>query len=164
MNFIAAALFGFTVAYKPVAGTEYSDRVCTTWPLEGTYVGSEASLRVAVPDYNQMGLTGAKTSAPLIFPRQSYLIDGLPIPKTDMISQLNLNNMEAEVTVIRKGIVSDKTGWSCDGELDQDTTFRQWDIAVSIASSNYTMHFAVPQSNAEFISPFESANFFTEFF
>lgn len=145
-------------------GLEYSDPVCTTWPLEGTLVGGEASLRVAIPDYNQMGLTGAKTTAPLEFPRQSYLIDGLPIPKTDMISQINLNHVETEVIVARQGLVTDKTGWSCDGDLDQGTDFRQWDIVVSIAPFSYTMQFAVPDSNALYFAPWEAWNLWTEFF
>ena len=48
-------------------GLHYSDPTCTSWPLLGTLVGSETSLRFAVPDYVGLGKTGAKTFAPLVF-------------------------------------------------------------------------------------------------
>ena len=57
------------------SGLRYDDWVSATWPLQGTYVPQEASLRVAVPDYIGQGKTGAKTLDPVMFPRQTYEID-----------------------------------------------------------------------------------------
>ncbi len=75
-------------------GLSYPDGVCTTWPLLGEYLPATGSLRSAVPDYNRHGWVGARTLSPLMFRRQSYLIDGIDgLWKTDMISQANLNNV-----------------------------------------------------------------------
>jgi len=144
-------------------GLLYNDPTCTTWPLLGTLVGSETSLRLAVPDYVGLGKTGAKTFAPLVFPRQSYLIDGLPIPKTDAISQLNLNQTTTEVMITRGELVSDKTGWKCVGSLDADT-YQQWDTSAIVGPMTYDIAFALPDSNARFITSNELINFRTEFY
>ena len=169
-------LFGFMRLYAPedvdtyllesnlyARGLLYSHPTCTTWPLIGTLVGSETSLRLAVPDYPGVGKTGAKTSAPSIFPLQSYLIDGLPIPKTDAISQLNLNQETAEVIVTRGGLVSDKTAWKCAGSLDADT-YRRWNISATINSIAYSVSFALPDGNARYLTFWEPINFRTEFY
>jgi hypothetical protein len=169
-------LFGFMRLYTPGAihtyllesnlytrGLRYSDPTCTTWPLVGTLVGSEASLRLAVPDYVGLGKTGAKTFAPFVFPRQSYLIDGLPAPKTDAISQMSFNQTTTEVMFTRGGLVSDKTGWKCDGPLDADT-YRQWDASATAGDMTYNVAFALPDGNARYITPNELAGFRTEFF
>ncbi len=61
----------------------YSDGGCTTWPLLGTYREAEASLRLAIPDYNyHFGLTpgittGILTREPVGYPVQTYLIDNI---------------------------------------------------------------------------------------
>jgi hypothetical protein len=144
-------------------GLLYDDPVCTTWPLQGTYVGSESSLRVAVPDYIGLGKTGARTSAPLEFPRQSYFIDGGPVPKTDMISQSNLNGITGEVKVERGGLVTDKSGWRCEGDLDS-SDYRRWSAQVVIAPASHDLSFALPDSNARYFAPWEILNFYTEFF
>ncbi len=169
-------LFGFIPIYTPGAivtyslesnlytlGLIYDHPICTTWPLLGTRVGSKASLRLAVPDYVGLGKTGAKTFAASIFPLQSYLIDNLPIPKTDAISQLNLNQTTTEVMITRAGLVSDKTGWKCVDPLDADT-YRQWDTSATIGSTTYNVAFALPDSNARFISPGGPIIFRTEFY
>lgn len=144
-------------------GRIYSDHTCTSWPLLGTIVASEASLRMAVPDYIELGRTGAKTFDAVTFPRQSYNIDGGPIEKTDMISQLNLNATTGQITILRGGIITDKTGWKCVGDLD-DTDYRQWDATVSVSGSDYRLAYALPDANAKYLLPFEFINFRTEFF
>jgi hypothetical protein len=145
-------------------GLSYTDQVCTTWPLLGTLVGSEASLRLAVPDYNDEGMTGAKTFASAMFPRQSYKIDGGPIDKTDMISQVNLNGITAEVEITRGDLVTDKTGWKCSGDLDASTTYQQWDATVRMGGMEYKLAFALPATSAAYFAPWEVLNYFTEFF
>jgi hypothetical protein len=145
-------------------GLSYTDQVCTTWPLVGTLIGSEASLRVAVPDYIDEGMTGAKTFASGMFPRQSYKIDGGPIDKTDMISQINLNGITAEVEISRGNLVTDKTGWKCSGDLDASTTYQQWDATVRIGAIQYKLAFALPAASATYFAPWEVLNYFTEFF
>jgi len=144
-------------------GLLYDDPVCTTWPLQGTYVGSESSLRVAVPDYIGLAKTGAKTFSPLQFPRQSYLIDGSTVPKTDMISQLNLNGITGEVKVERGGLITDKSGWRCEGDLDS-SDHRRWNAQVMIGPASHDLSFALPDSNARYFAPWEILNFYTEFF
>lgn len=169
-------LFGFMRLYTPGAidtyllesnlytrGLLYSDPTCTTWPLLGTLVGSETSLRLAVPDYVGQGKTGAKTFAPFVFPRQSYLIDGLPIPKTDAISQIDFGQATTEVVITRGGLVSDKTGWKCAGSLDADT-YLQWDATVTVGAMAYNVAFALPDSNARYITSGALINFRTEFY
>ncbi|UCC82862.1 MAG: hypothetical protein JSW46_18155 [Gemmatimonadota bacterium] len=169
-------LFGFIPLYTPGAertyslesnlytlGLIYDHPICTTWPLLGTRVGSEASLRLAIPDYAGLGKTGMKTFAPSVFPLQNYLIDGLPIPKTDAISQLNLNQTTTEVMITRGGLVSDKMGWKCAGPLDADT-YRQWDASATVGSTPYNVSFASPASNARFISSGAPIIFRTEFY
>ncbi len=169
-------LFGFSRLYTPGAidtyllesnlytrGLRYSDPICTTWPLLGTLVGSETSLRLAVPDYVGLGKTGAKTFAPFVFPRQSYLIDGLPIPKTDAISQMDLGQTTTEVVITRGDLVSDKTGWKCAGSLDADT-YLQWDASVNVGATAYHVAFALPEGNARYITSGELIGFRTEFF
>nr|NIM94559.1 hypothetical protein [Anaerolineales bacterium] len=169
-------LFGFIPLYTPGAertyslesnlytlGLIYNHPICTTWPLLGTRVGSEASLRLAVPDYAGLGKTGMKTFAPSVFPLQSYLIDNLPIPKTDAISQLNLNQRTTEVTITRSGLVSDKIGWKCAGPLDADT-YRQWDASATVGPTTYNVSFVSPESNARFISSGAPIIFRTEFY
>ncbi|MEH6589816.1 MAG: hypothetical protein V7746_06165 [Halioglobus sp.] len=144
-------------------GLHYSDPTCTSWPLLGTLVGSESSLRFAVPDYVGLGKTGAKTFSPLIFPRQSYLIDGLPYPKTDAISQLNLNQTTTQITITRGGLVSDKTGWKCVDSLDSDE-YRQWDMSAIFGAMTHDVAFALPDNNARFITNHETLFFNTEFY
>jgi hypothetical protein len=110
-----------------------------------------------------LGKTGAKTFAPLVFPRQSYLIDGLPIPKTDAISQLDLGQTTTEVVITRGGLVSDKIGWKCFGSLDADV-YRRWDASAAVGPTTYDVAFALPDSHARFITSGELINFRTEFY
>ncbi|NIS81010.1 MAG: hypothetical protein GTO14_12565 [Anaerolineales bacterium] len=169
-------LFGFIPLYTPGAARKYSlesnlytlgliydHPICTTWPLTGERVVSEASLRLAIPDYAGLGKTGMKSFAPSVFPLQSYLIDNLPIPKTDAISQLNLNQTTTEVMITSGGLVSDKTGWKCAGPLDADT-YRQWDASATVGPTTYNVAFASPESNARFISSAAPIIFRTEFY
>ncbi len=144
-------------------GLLYNNPVCTSWPLEGTFSPNEASLRVAVPDYVELGKTGAKTLSTDIFPRQSYNIDNLSTRKTDMISQINLNSVAVEVIVERGPLIDDKTGWKCEGNLDE-TVFRQWKVRVTIDCVEHTLLFALPDANAQYLTHYELLNFFTEFY
>ncbi len=141
----------------------YSDPVCTTWPLQGDHNAGESSLRVAVPDYVGRGLTGARTSDPA-FPRQTYLIDGIPgLWKTDMISQFDMTGMSGTVDVARGDLIVDPSGWRCDGDLDAATSFREWDITVTIGGSPYVMMIALPDAGAHYVTPYEALVFYTEF-
>lgn len=145
-------------------GLRYDDSVYTTWPLQGTYAYQEASLRVAVPDYILDGKTGAQTFAPEMFPRQTYEIDGIDgLWKTDLITQTDLNQVEGSVLVTRGDIVTNLAGWRTDGgDLPLDT-YRQWDVAVSLGQQMYSMAFAFPDANAQWLSSWEPLIFFSEF-
>ena len=143
-------------------GLQYSDHTCTSWPPLGTLIKNEASLRMAVPDYIQLGDTGAKTFDPVTFPRQSYNIDGGPIEKTDMISQLNLNQITGQIEIARGEVVADKSGWKCSGDLDS-STYRQWDAMVSFSGTDYQLAYALPDASAQYLTPYEFIRFRTEF-
>jgi hypothetical protein len=143
----------------------YTDPVCTTWPLQGEHRSGESSLRVAVPDYVQKGLTGAKTRDPDRFPRQTYLIDGIPnLWKTDMISQFDCTGFSGTVKVARGGLVTNLQGWRCDGDLDPGTSFRKWKVTVALQGTRDHMTIALPDESAHYITPYEALVFYTEFF
>lgn len=143
-------------------GLSYSDHTCTSWPLLGTLIENEASLRMAVPNYVQLADTGAKTFDPLTFPRQTYDIDGGPIEKTDMISQLNLNEITGQIEVARGQVVADESGWKCSGDLDA-TPYRQWDATVGLSNTDYPLAYALPDASAQYLAPYEFIRFRTEF-
>jgi cysteine-rich repeat protein len=149
-------------------GLTYSDPVCTIWPMTGSEL-SGASLRMAVPDYVGQGKTGAKTSAPAMFPRQTYFIDGRSGWKTDLISQLSLDGTEGTVEIRRGALVTDTTGWSktqppasCTGTLDT-TLYREWNATVTIGANAYGMTFALPDTNARYLLGSEFFNAYSEF-
>ena len=145
-------------------GLTYPNGVCTTWPLLGQYLPATGSLRSAVPDYNRHGWVGARTLSPGMFPRQSYLIDGIDgLWKTDMISQANLNNVECAVEIQRGGMVTNRNDWKCSGLLDTNVVFREWSVVNSFAGANYTNLYAFPETNARFITPHEVLGFGSEF-
>ncbi len=145
-------------------GLRYDDWVYTTWPMQGTHVPGESSLRVAVPDYVAAGKTGAKTFSPEMFPRQTYEIDGIAgVWKTDLISQTNMNQRECGVTMMRGGLVTDLSGWRADGTDLPADTYRQWNVTVEFGQATYQMAFALPDGNASYLDPWETLIFFTEF-
>jgi hypothetical protein len=169
-------LFGWHRFYGPGTDTylletnlysdayRYVDQICTTWPLQGQYLPAQGSLRVAVPDYNLHGRTGAKTLDAIMFPRQTYEIDGIAgLWKTDMISQMNINGLDGAVAITRGQIVTDKTGWKCTGTLD-DSTYREWDALVTIDQTSFGMKFALPDNEARYFFPWEIFSLGTEFF
>jgi len=145
-------------------GLRFDDWVYTTWPMQGTHVAGESSLRVAVPDYVAAGKTGAKTCSPEMFPRQTYEIDGIAgLWKTDLISQTNMNQQECRVTMMRGDVVTDLSGWRPDGTDLPADTYRQWDVTVEFGQAMYEMAFALPDGNARYLDPSEPLVFFTEF-
>jgi len=145
-------------------GLRYDDWVYTTWPLQGTYAQQEASLRVAVPDYIGEGKTGAKTFDPLMFPRQTYEIDGIDgLWKTDLITQTDLNQIEGSVMMTRGDIITDLSGWRADGSYLPLDAYRQWNVAVAFGPQTYNMAFALPDANARWLAPWEPLTFFSEF-
>lgn len=144
-------------------GLRYEGDVQTTWPMKGDFIPQEASLRMAVPDYNKKGKTGARTLNPVLFPRQAYLVDGIrDLPKTDLISQANLNGEEVSVEIQRGKLVKEKDGWKPGGELDGDQ-YRQWDARATIKGKRYEMAFALPEAGAQYLSAAEIMHFCTEF-
>jgi hypothetical protein len=144
-------------------GLRYDGDVQTTWPMKGRWTAKEASLRMAIPDYNGQGKTGAKTFSPKQFPRQAYLIDGIKdLPKTDLISQLNLNGQEVSVELARGELIKEKQGWKLAGALDDDE-YRQWNARVTIGGDDYTMAFAVPDASGRYLAREEMLFFSTEF-
>lgn len=145
-------------------GLRYVDWTYTKWPMLGTRMSQEASLRVAIPDYVREGRTGARTSSPEMFPRQTYEIDGVNgLWKTDLVSQTNLNKTECAVEMTRAGIVSDLSGWRVDDSDLPAGAYRQWNVRVEFDRREYGMSFVVPDMNGEELCTWESLIFFTEF-
>ncbi|KKT20958.1 MAG: Peptidase S8 and S53, subtilisin, kexin, sedolisin, partial [Parcubacteria group bacterium GW2011_GWB1_43_8] len=149
--------------------SSYSDPVCSGgWEKvsSGLTIG-QSTLRIAAPDYVRKGKVGMKTINPLYFPRITYLIDNIPdLFKTDAISQDNLNGKEGTVEILRRGIItdSDKTGWKCGGiSLDSDI-YREWNVKTIINSYSHQVLIALPESGAQYLTPYELINFRTEFF
>ncbi len=146
------------------AGLRYDDWVDTTWPLQGDYVQKEASLRVAVPDYIGEGKTGAKTFDPVMFPRQTYEIDGIDgLWKTDLIAQTDLNQTEGSVLMTRGEIITDLSGWRADGDNLPLDSYRQWNVAVDFGQQTYSMAFALPDANARWLASWEPITIISEF-
>jgi len=169
-------LFGFHRVWGPngtymlesnlyADGLRYADGIVTTWPMRGTYLPAAGSLRVAVQDYFNPVHCGAKTLSPEMFPRQTYLVDGIPdLWKTDMISQTNLNGREFHVEVSRGGLIQDYNDWQGAEALDRNTVFREWRIFVTIDGLIYSNMYAVPEDYGAHLCWYECLNFGSEFF
>ena len=146
-------------------GFTCTNGVCTTWPEIGTENYSHSSLRSDIPDYNEHGWIGAKSSSPQMFPRQSYWIDGINgLTKMDLITQTNMNGVECSVQLARAGLVTDRTGWNCANLLDTNVTFREWDAFITFGGATYTNRFAVPDANGQYFAFYEIFDFLSEFF
>lgn len=144
----------------------YTDPVVTTWPLIGDDIQEEATMRLSIGDYNKKGFVGVKTGDAVNFPRQSYLIDGHGVPKTDMISQFNLNSgATGEVDVVRGDVVTDHSGWKWNGmPLARNVVFREWDMTFIFGGKSYPTRIAFPDRNSSFVVPGELLVFGSEFF
>jgi len=141
----------------------YDDWAVTTWPLVGSYRAGETSVRIAAPDWANAGMVGTRTMSPSMFPRQTYLIDGLEnVWKTDMISQADLVGKDCEVEIIRGPLISDLSGWRHDGPLPEGS-YRRWDARVAIESAIHEMAFAFPEADARYLCNGEVFNFATEY-
>ena len=145
-------------------GLRFADGICTTWPLLGTERPAQSSLRSAIPDYNLHGWTGAQSLSPVMFPKQTYEIDGiLNLWKMDAISQTNLNGVECDVQLARAAIITNLTGWNCAGLLDTNVAFREWDSMITFGGTTYTNRFALPDANGRYVTSYEIFDFFSEF-
>lgn len=146
-------------------GLRYGDGILTNWPMAGEYRPNEASLRIAAEDYFNSRKVGAKTTAPSMFPRQTYEIDGLEnVMKTDLVSQRDMTGEDFAVTIERGSLVTNRAGWLPDGSDLPSGPFREWQITVTGATNTHSMSFAFPDDQARFLYPFEIFNFATEIF
>ena len=144
----------------------YFDPVCSGgWEKLNNMTIGQSTLRIAVPDYIKKGKTGLKTDNSSYFPRINYGIDNVAdVPKTDVISQANLNGQEGTIETLRGNITNDKSGWKCDGKVLDGDTYRQWNIKTTIGNSTYQTSIALPENGAKYLTPYELINFRTEFF
>jgi len=146
-------------------GFAFTNQVCTTWPEIGNELYSQSSLRSDIPDYNEHGFIGSQSSSPLMFPKQTYWIDGIPnLTKMDLITQTNMNGVECSMQLSRGGLVTNLSGWNCANQLDTNITFREWDATITFAGSTYTNRFALPDANGQYFTSYEIFDFLTEFF
>ena len=149
----------------------YSHGGCTTWPLLGQYHEGQASLRLAIPDYNyHFGLTPGITTGilsrdPAGYPVQTYLIDNIPnLYKSDAISQRSLNGATALVTIERGPTVTGTSSYARCGRALQPGTYRVWTMRVAVSNRTPSIiKFVVPDGSGRYIAPFEILNFFSEF-
>jgi hypothetical protein len=191
-------IFGFNEVYAPgsifpgyipymlesniYAGTVlYQDNGCTTWPPLGTFTnGSIGSIRLALGDYafhhgqEQGRTTGIRTTDPVNYPVQQYVIDGInAFPKADAISQFDVKHTDMLVTIERGQTLTDVTAYTRCGVPLLPRTYRQWSIKVEMPGREpYMSTFVVPDakgrylvagSNEEF-SPYNGVmNFASEF-
>ena len=148
----------------------YSNPVCTVWPLLGTWKAGESSLRIAAADYegnyvpSLAGRLGVKTSDSNFMPLQSYLVDNIAnLPKTDAITQANINGLYGRVTILRGDIATDMGGWlSCGGTLSQDI-YRQWQVTLELENQpTTTTTFIFPDAAARYLYPSELLHFASE--
>ena len=151
--------------------SSYSDNTCTTWPLAGNYIEKESSLRLAIPDYafyfaQQPGITtGIHSYNPLTFPVQAYNIDNIPnLYKADAISQFDVDNIEALVTLERSDITTDVSLFNrCDRPLIAGT-YRKWKVRVEMPNKPAVeCSFVLPDQGARYLTVTEAMNFASEF-
>ncbi|MDE2126754.1 MAG: hypothetical protein KGJ62_09200 [Armatimonadetes bacterium] len=135
-------------------GLAYADYTHTTWPMHGKWKSPDASYRIAVEDRDEPGVTGAKTSDPVMFPRQTYTVDGIKgFWKTDMISQANLAGKEVQVEIARGDPITDKTGWKYGGEPLGDGNYREWQATVGWDGHRYKLYYALPEGSSAYLTP-----------
>ncbi len=149
----------------------YGDGGCTTWPLQGEYREAEASLRLAIPDYNyHFGVTPSITTGilsrdPAGYPVQTYQIDGIAnLYKSDAISQRSLNGEVALVTIERGGTVTKTAAYARCARPLPAGLYRIWTMRVQVPGRPVsTVKFVVPDASGRFVAPYEALNFFSEF-
>jgi len=170
-------LFGWNRLYGPSSetyllendayadGFAYTNQACTTWPEIGTEHFSQSSLRSDIPDYNEHGWIGAQASSPIMFPRQTYWIDGITnLTKMDLITQTNMNGVDCSLQLTRAGLVTNLTGWNCANQLETNVIFREWDATIVFGGATYTNQFALPDANSQYFASYSILVFLTEFF
>jgi hypothetical protein len=146
-------------------GFAFTNQVCTTWPEIGNELYSQSSLRSDIPDYNEHGFIGSQSSSPVMFPKQTYWIDGITnLTKMDLTTQTNMNGVECSMQLSRGGLVTNLSGWNCANQLDPNTIFREWDATITFAGSTYTNRFALPDANGQYFTSYEIFDFLSEFF
>jgi uncharacterized protein (TIGR03437 family) len=151
--------------------TVYTDGGCTTWPLLGKTIERQASLRTATADYpfaaGQQSLVASaiKTSDPINWPIQTYLIDGLPsLWKSDSISQFPIDGLQGQVTIARGDALTDVSGFQRCGIPMLATTYRLWTITTEIAGHNTVINqIVVPDVNAGYFNSYPPLQFNSEF-
>ncbi len=149
----------------------HPDGVCTTWPPIGTWHHGQSMLHLNLddyPNYQQAGTgkAGIKTTNPTLFPRETIEVDGLPgLWSRGAEFQANVNGIRFVVDVARAGLVTDTSGWQCNGTLPAGS-YREWTSTVHLDGgcdpvSQSPVRFVAPAANAQYLGPFD---FSTEFF
>ena len=144
----------------------YTHPVCTTWPMIGTRTPAESSVRICGREeyFKNKGKFGFKTFNTTFLPKQSYYIDGISsLQKTDAITQANMNGQSGSIQITRGAIVTDKTGWKCNGAILDSDTYRQWNIQLNIGLNYYNIAIAFPNKCAMYMYPTEILALYSEF-
>ncbi len=151
-------------------GLRYGSGICTTWPLVGTTVARQSSLRIGAPDYvgdfdqTKGGRVGFKTRDTAFLPQQTYLIDNIPnLWKTDAITQQDMSGIDAQVSIARGDLVDSHSGWKCADDLSNDT-YRDWHVSIALNGVAHDVDLALPEQSAAYILPSEMLDLLTEFF
>ncbi len=177
-------IFGWNRFYAPgnnnthnIETNVYSDRIiynnpaCATWPMLGIIKPGESSIRIAAPDNlglyvpSLAGRFGVKTSDPILMPLQTYLVDNIPnLPKTDAVTQSNINGQWGRITIYRGDIASNLVNWKSCGETLPQEIYRQWLVRLELENQpTTTTTFIFPDAEARYLAPWEFLTFGSEF-
>ena len=130
------------------SGIDYSNYSCSnSQGFSGQTNPAEASLRIGLPYSTKSSLPGVKTHNPAIFPRVTYETETKGQARAELVSQLNLNGKQGMVEISKGEGVTDKSGWSCEKDLE-DIDYIQWNISAAIDSEERTITLALPKDAA----------------
>ena len=145
-------------------GLYYPDGTLTSWPMAGTNVWGEGSLRLAVDHPGNGAEIGTFPQQPTMFPRMTYNPDGLlQTWKTDMISQTNLVGKDCSVAFTKGLLLTNPIGWHFPDELPAGK-YQEWRADVKIGTNAYTASFAFPDGTANYLYTAIPFSFDTEWY
>ena len=141
----------------------FTDYACADgWQALNQLSNAKSSLRIGVSHNLAKDKIGIKTSDISIFPRITYENNGIEgLWKSEVVSQDNLDAKEGVIEISRGEIISDKEGWNCGGNLDNNS-YRQWDVLITVDSQEYKISLAIPEESAKYLSGREIISLKTE--
>lgn len=132
----------------------------------GEMLHGETCVTLQISDFRKTGKVGFWTADPVMFPRRTALkVDGMAGTfRNDMVAQVQMDNVEIAVTIVRGGIVQSLLGWRVDGLALPRDTYREWLVTIAFGGREYHMSVAVPDERAKWLSNWQIIAWTTEFF